>query len=411
MKDKHPIKSADLSPATGYAAHHEITRELMQIVEHDNELKQLLEQAIAQGHQLNPDPMFNPISDLESYYAFIDRCYRCMPWQICPSERYDSLYDRIDQSMGCFYFVADQPLKQLEDKGYYHNSLIYHEPFRSWLIRFLADSGRYLSTDASWSDEYYRNALGNPDFHLDDGTYESPEHWKCFNDFFARRLADPSRRPIASPDDESIVISPADAQPQGVWGIDENSRVIAPQPEQQAGLAIKTGTLNDVSVLLSGSRYANAFANGTMTHTFLDINDYHRYHFPVSGTVKEVLLIPQDDAPGGVITWDKNLQRYHAYFAETFGWQSIETRGAVVVERNDGSLVAIVAVGVCQVASVNFEESVRVGQHVKKGDPLGFFMFGGSDIVMLFDRTLNFQLTALVNERVPMGGRYGTIGN
>ena len=41
-----------------------------------------------------------------------------------------------------------------------------------------------------------------------------------------------------------------------------------------------------------------------MTHTFLDINDYHRYHMPVSGPVREVLLVPQDDAPGGVITWD-----------------------------------------------------------------------------------------------------------
>jgi phosphatidylserine decarboxylase len=415
MTNDQPINNASFKAITSDqnrdGRHFDITWDLIQLLDHDAEVKQMLQQAIVQARQLNPDPSVNPVSDLESYFAFIDRCCRCLPWQICPSDKYDSLYDRIDQSMGCFYFVADQPLRQLEGKGYFHNSLIYHEPFRSWLIRFLSVAGSYLNTVESWNEQYYRNALANPDFHLDDGSYESPDNWKCFNDFFARKLADPSRRPIAAAQDNRIVISPADAQPQGAWKIAEDSRVIAEEPEEQAGLAIKTGTLRDVSVLLSGSEYAGCFAGGTMTHTFLDINDYHRYHFPLSGTVKEVLIIPQDDAPGGVITWDKELQRYHAYFAETFGWQSIETRGVVIVERDEGGLVAIVPVGVCQVASVNFEEGVRVGRHVVKGDPLGFFMFGGSDIVMLFDRTLNFQLTAPVGQRVAMGQPYGRIAD
>ena len=93
-------------------------------------------------------------------------------------------------------------------------------------------------------------------------------------------------------------------------------------------------------------------------HTFLDINDYHRYHFPISGTVREVLLVPQDDAPGGVITWDPVQKRYKEYFSETIGWQSIETRGIVIIETESGGLAAVVPVGMCQVSSVNFEESV-----------------------------------------------------
>lgn len=323
--------------------HEEITWDLIQIVEHDPVLKALLEKSIAKAHEMNPDPNTNPVSDLESYYAFVDRCYHALPWEIEPAE-YDSLYERIDQGMGCLYFVCDQPLEELEDKGYFHNSLMYHEPFRSWMIRFLSGFGTFLNTEESWSEEYYQIALGNPDFHLDDDTFEDPSNWKTFNEFFARKLRDPSVRPIDAEGDDSVVVSPADAVPQGIWEIDENSKVIA-----------------------------------------------------------------QDDAPGGVITWNAEEQRYREYYSEEFGWQSIETRGVVIVETNGGGLVAIVPVGMCQVSSVNFEDTVTVGAEVKKGDPLGYFLFGGSDIVMVFSEDLQFELTAEPQEHILMGNAYGKI--
>ena len=111
-------------------------------------------------------------------------------------------------------------------------------------------------------------------------------------------------RPIASPEDDSVITAPADSVPQGVWQIDGNSKALGKTAAEQEGIVIKSGRLADVSILLGSSRYAGFFRNGTMTHTFLDVNDYHRYHVPVSGTIREVLMIPQDDAPGGVITWD-----------------------------------------------------------------------------------------------------------
>ncbi len=389
--------------------HQEITWDLIQMADHNKELKDLLEKAIRQAHALNPDPDTNPVSDLASYYSFIDRCALSMPWEISPSETYDSLYERIDQGMGCLYFICDQPLEELKDKEYFHNSLMYHEPFRSWFIRFLSVSGTYLSTPDSWNDSYYQTALANPDFHLKDGIYEDPSNWKSFNDFFARKLKDASVRPIDSPDDNTVVISPADSVPQGVWKIDDQGKVIAETPEEIAGLSIKTGTLSDVSVLLGNSSYADAFANGTLTHTFLDINDYHRYHFPISGTVREVLLVPQDDAPGGVITWDPVQKRYKEYFSETIGWQSIETRAIVIIETESGGLAAVVPVGMCQVSSVNFEESVVPGAVVRKGDPLGYFLFGGSDIIMIFSEDLDFSLTAEAGTHLEMGNAYGSI--
>ena len=395
------LSTTDISVTSQHEA---ITWELIRMVEHDRELKALLTLSIRQAAQMNPDRQTNPVYDLPSYYAFIDRAARALPWQISPKGDYSTLYDRIDQSIGCFYFVCDQPLEALEDKGYYHNSLIYHEPFRTWLIHFTAEYGLYLNEEGSWCEEFYRNALANPDFHLDDGTYEDPKNWKSFNDFFARKLRDPSVRPVAAPEDEGVVVSPADSVPQGVFSIDDEGRV-------PAGVPVKTGTVTDIASLLGGSRWSEAFAGGTLTHTFLDVNDYHRYHFPVSGTVLEVSVIPQDDAPGGIITWSAEEGRYREYDSDAYGWQSIETRGVVILRMQTGALVAVVPVGMCQIASVNFEDAVVPGARVQKGDGLGYFLFGGSDIIMIFSRDAHFELSARPGDHILTGEEYGRVSS
>ena len=104
-----------------------------------------------------------------------------------------------------------------------------------------------ISSDIYRNDEYYDNALKDGGFHLDDDTYVDPSNWKSFNDFFARRLKDPSRRPIAEADDETVVVSPADSCPQGLWNIDEEGEILI-EYEEEHGIPIKTGTLSDVKV-------------------------------------------------------------------------------------------------------------------------------------------------------------------
>ena len=389
--------------------HEDITWDLITMIEHNAELKGLLETAIFQAAQMNPDRDTNPVDSLESFYDFMDWSIRAMPWEITPTKKYAGLYDRIDQSMGCFYFILDQPLQELADKGYYHNSLIYHEPFRSWLVKFTSEYGDFLNTEASWCDEYYQEALKNEDFHLQDDLFEEPSNWKTFNDFFARKLRDPSVRPVDEPENDSAVVSPADSVPQGVWQIDDEGCVVMNEGETEDGIPIKTGTLTKVAALLEGSAYADAFAGGMLTHTFLDVNDYHRYHFPLSGTVKEVFVIPADDAPGGVITWDAQAGRYKEYYSEIYGWQSLETRGVIIMETEQGAAVALVPVGMCEVSSVNFEETVAAGAKVHKGDPMGFFLFGGSDIVMIFSKEAGFEMTAEPKQHMDMGRLYGYI--
>jgi len=125
---------------------------------------------------------------------------------------------------------------------------------------------------------------------------------------------------------------------------------------------------------------------------YLDVNDYHRYHFPVSGTVEHVALIDGDGAVGGDVSWDPKSGKY-LFNADTPGWQNIQNRDIVIVDTGKYGLAAIIPVGMSQVASVNFEESVEKGAAVKKGDPLGYFLFGGSDIILLFQSDVSFKLT------------------
>jgi len=202
------------------------------------------------------------------------------------------------------------------------------------------------------------------------------------------------------------VAAPADSKPQGVWAIDEHSNLV--------GVTIKSNTFKSIAVLIGeGSEYKDAFASGTLTHTFLDVNDYHRYHTPIAGTVKEVRLIPADDAVGGIISWDPKAGKY-LLDASNPGWQNIETRGCVILETPEYGLVALLPIGMSQVSSVNFEETINPGTTLKKGDMLGYFLFGGSDFVMIFQKGVKFTLTVPPTgngaySHVLMGEKYGEL--
>lgn len=381
-----PTPTATAAPE---AQRQPMTKALMGILEENPEVRTLLEESIEKAREINPDKATNPAQTLEEYYDYIDWACTAMPWNISKNVAAEGLYEKIDQSLNYFYFINDQPLTALEGEGLYNSSLQYAEPYRTWLIDFTRAWGEYLSTPESWNAEYYQLVYDDERFGLQTDWYEAAENWSTFNEFFSRHLSSAEVRPIASPEDNSVVSSPADSTPQGVWQVDENSMLV-----QKEGVAIKSREFNSISQLLGeDSAYGDAFASGVMTHTFLDVHDYHRYHFPVSGTIKEVAVIPGDDAVGGYVTWDEGTGSY-LLNAETPGWQMIETRACVVVDTEEYGLVALLPIGMSQVSSVNLEESVKVGSQVKKGDALGWFLFGGSDFVMLFQKDAGFTLTA-----------------
>ncbi len=365
------------------------TRDLIELVNNNPDLKSMLQSSIEKASQINPDSNTDPVKNLDEYFQFVSYCEKAMPWALLKRNQYPEIFDHIFQSIGCFYFIIDQPLDELKGKGLFHNSLQYADPFSTWLVTFSRDWGKYLDTKESWNSAYYEMALKDTAFGLQNGWYEDSSHWKTFNDFFARKLRSPDQRPIASPGDNSVVVSFADAEPQGVWAIDSNSNIVADE-----GVPVKSATLKSIPALIGNdSQYRDAFAGGTFTHSFLNVNDYHHYHFPLSGTVKEVRLIQGINPTGGKLWWDAENNRY-AFDPSSLGWQTIETRGCVILDTHDFGLVALLPIGMVAVGSVNFADNVKPGAEVKKGDELGYFKFGGSDFIMIFQSKVKFTLDA-----------------
>ncbi|MBR0461655.1 MAG: phosphatidylserine decarboxylase [Erysipelotrichaceae bacterium] len=146
---------------------------------------------------------------------------------------------------------------------------------------------------------------------------------------------------------------------------------------------------------------------GMLTHTFLNVNDYHRYHFPIDGTILELKKIDAFNAVGGRTLFDKESGHYICDCGDT-SWQARETRDLVVLDTDYGK-VAVLPVGMSQVCSCNFEDHLKVGDKVRKGDPLGYFLFGGSDIVMMFEKGVEFTLLARECEHIFVGEDYADL--
>lgn len=380
--------------------HKAITQDLIGLIEKNPEIGNMLEVSIAKAKEINPDPKTNPVQNLSDYYNFIDSASELIPRDVLENPS-DLTRDQILQSICYFYFLVDQPLPELENKGLFDNTIQYYEPFSSWLRDFADTWGSFLDTGASWSPEIYQEFYNDPSYGLQKGWYESSSNWSTFNRFFSRYLESPNARPIASPNDTMVVVSPADSVPQGTWAIDNNSTI-----QVEDGLEVKLVHYYSVKDLLGNdSQYKDAFANGVLTHTFLNVNDYHRYHFAVGGTIKEKKKVVQNVALE--VAWNSTQNKYDPI--DSTGWQFSQTRGYVIVDTEKYGLVALIPMGMAQVSSVNFEDDVEVGATHEKGDMLGNFLFGGSDFVMLFQERAGFEMTATQGNHILMGEEYGVI--
>ena len=327
-----------------------------------------MEQSLVQAAAANPHLETNPVRTLDDWYAYLEHFLRRMPWQTMDIGEDASFFRRIDQNIGYFYFLLDQPLAALKDKGYIYPSLQYEPRIAAWLVEYNKAWGEWLSSASSWNDSYYNLARTDARFELNTDRYESPANWHSWNNFFARKL----RNPFNFQHSTFNFISPCDG-------------VIASAP-------VKTASIANWLDLLGDSPYREVFANGETTHIVLDVFDYHRFHMPCEGAVLEQKIIPGIHAGGGVIIWDETEGRYRYEQCGVTDFQMLETRGVLVLDTPDFGKVALVAVGVQQVSSVQWSFSLHsplstlhssISLH--QGDELGYFKFGGSDVVLLFE--------------------------
>lgn len=181
-----------------------------------------------------------------------------------------------------------------------------------------------------------------------------------FNDFFIRKLRQ-EVRPITSPDEPAWAICPADCR----------LHVYETLTEAQ-NLWIKGKTFS-LKTLLSNTELEADFAGCSLVIARLAPQDYHRFHYPVSGFSGK--YFSQGDAYYTVnpIAVRENVDVY-----------SLNKRTSVIVDSPDFGKVMIICIGATMVGSVVLTSGEDV--NVEKGDELGYFQFGGSTLLVLFQR-------------------------
>jgi phosphatidylserine decarboxylase len=138
--------------------------------------------------------------------------------------------------------------------------------------------------------------------------------------------------------------------------------------------------------MFNSKSLAREFEGGIVYQAFLSQYSYHRWHAPVSGTIKHAYRI--DGTYFAVPQFVETTRPMEGETLEVERCQipltSISSRAVIVVEADNHAfgLVAVIAVGLHEVSTV--EVTVEEGQHVQKGQQIGMFHFGGSSHCLVF---------------------------
>jgi phosphatidylserine decarboxylase len=198
------------------------------------------------------------------------------------------------------------------------------------------------------------------------------EHWgfASWNDFFTRRFKD-GERPVASADDDKVIVSACESTPYG----------ITTDVQRQDRFWIK-GQPYSLEDMLANDESVDQFVGGTVYQAFLSATNYHRWHSPVAGTivrafVQEGTYYSEADSEGADAVEPTNSQSYLAHVA---------ARAIILIDADDPviGLVAFVPVGMSDVSSCIIRSNVTPGHHVAKGEELGNFQYGGSTHCLVF---------------------------
>jgi len=187
--------------------------------------------------------------------------------------------------------------------------------------------------------------------------------YATFEDFFVRRHK-PASRPIFEKNDMAKAIAVADSRV-----------VVYPSVAQTKTLWIK-GRNFTIENLILDRQMARLWSNGAVASFRLSPQDYHRYCSPVSGRVRWFHQISGDYYQVDPVCISSGVD--------------ILTRNArccVGIETEEFGMVLFVAIGATNVGSVEIHPPFRsAGKDIKKGEEIGLFQFGGSSIIVAFER-------------------------
>ncbi len=190
----------------------------------------------------------------------------------------------------------------------------------------------------------------------EDDFLDSADSYKTFNEFFYRKL-----KPEARPIHDAEIVFPADGRHLGF----ENA-------EEVEGVFIK-GQQWDLRALIADDEIYERFKGGSLVLSRLCPVDYHRFHFPAAGKAGETTMINGPLFSVSPIALKQNL---------SYMWQNKRTR--TVLETPSHGDVLIMEIGATCVGSIH--QTYDQTESVEKGAEKGYFAFGGSSTITIFQK-------------------------
>ena len=208
--------------------------------------------------------------------------------------------------------------------------------------------------------------------------------FNSFNEFFTRKLKPGARRIDTG---KQALVSPADG------------KLLVYDDIQNSDFIIK-GQRFDVISFLEDVAQAERYKDGSLIVIRLAPNDYHRFHFPVNGVVTDVSKIEGDYYSVNPLALREMIDIFCMNKREITRIQSVEYGQVLMVE-----------VGATMVGSI---VQTFTDNDIHKGEEKGYFEFGGSTVVLLFekaririDNDLLLNTSKGLETSVLMGERFG----
>ncbi|MAE08858.1 MAG: hypothetical protein CL661_08890 [Bacteroidetes bacterium] len=370
-----------------------IVLRLKNLIDSKENYKIELEKCITEANW-TPPYSESPITNLDGFYEYLDKMMLLTPVYATFSNLFHGLY----------FIICQRGNKFQMDPEF--------AEFKIWMVLFAQQYGAFLNSPQSAND--LRSFTDDKGFVMENFIVP-PGGFNNFNTFFCRYIK-PGKRPIGtktlayvnSPNglapnpkedpsdihknmaDDNIITVPADSVFEGSWKISEKNTV-----------TVSKGNTYSIETLLKHSIYADRFKNGIFTHSYLTVLTYHRYHTPVRGTILEKKVLTGDVFAN--VLRDNKGDLGATDFTD---YQFNQERGMLVMDTPVG-LVACLPIGMDVISSINF--SVDEGDYLNKGDEFGNFLFGGSDMIMLFERDdIDIKVTE-VGKLYKLGQVFGVV--
>ena len=235
----------------------------------------------------------------------------------------------------------------------------YQDSTSSFVERLLFKSTLFSKIMGFWYDSFLSRGkieTAIKELGIDESEFlQHKSSYRTFNDFFIRHLK-PEARPYSK--DENDIVSPADGRV-----------LVFPELEEDTFAPVK-GYPFSIHNMLPG--VSDRYVNGALAIVRLCPADYHRYHFPSSGKIKDSKHI------NGALHSVNPIALGSG--PDVFGENK---RSYTLIETEKAGVICFVEVGAFGVGSIVDTYS---SQLVEKMDEKGYFKFGGSTIVLVFEK-------------------------